>query len=65
MSDHGANSVLFNKEDKDWTSRTIGTPNPQPATPPPPPSEWASYVHHYSRDFNMTSEDKNLQNLLI
>ena len=33
MSGHGANSIFFNKKDKDWTSRTLATPHPlQPIT---------------------------------
>ena len=26
MSSHGAHPIFFNKNDKDWTSRTLATP---------------------------------------
>ena len=26
MSDHGANSIFFNKKNKDWASRTLASP---------------------------------------
>ena len=47
ISGHGANPIFFNNKDKDWTSRTLATPNPPKSDnisflltsphPPPPP----------------------------
>ena len=36
MFGHGANSIFFNRKNKDWTSRTL-------ANPPPPTSDNISY----------------------
>ena len=37
MSGHGANSIFFNRKNKDWTSRTL-------ANPPPPTSDNTSFL---------------------
>ena len=42
MSGHGANPILFNKRDKDWTSRTLV--NPPSATHSPSPSDTISIL---------------------
>ena len=37
MSGHGANTIFFNKKNRDWTSRTL-------ANPPPPTSGEISFL---------------------
>ena len=52
ISGHGANLILFDKKNKDWTSRKLATSDNisflpyHPPFPPPPSSKWASYVYN-------------------
>ena len=49
MSSHGANPILFNEKNKDWTSRTLANPQPRTSdkiSSPHRTSKWTSYVYH-------------------
>ena len=64
MSGRGANSIFFNKKDKDWTPRTLANPPlltsdnisflSYPSTPHP--SKWTSYVYHPLREKSPNTE---------